>query len=129
MKTRRCMGLSVDVDRFSDRDMVKNYTGVLKHPDGRYVQVPQELRKLCAEYRAKGYESVPPCDNVNERGYCRGHEDEPPAVAESDLGATAREMSDVDIAAALDAELLRLKPGPLYELVASAVERLRGEHR
>lgn len=67
------MSLSVDVDRYTDAQMRKQYRGVLRHLDGRYVEVPGELRKLCAEYRAKGFKCFPPCDNVDETGSCKGH--------------------------------------------------------
>jgi len=64
------VALSVDVDRFGDRELQK-WDGALRR-DG--VPVPWwQLRSLCAEYRAKGFEVFPPCDNVDERGVCQGH--------------------------------------------------------
>jgi hypothetical protein len=67
-----CVALSVDVDRFSDEYLVRNLTGALKR-EGRVVQVPDELRALCAEYRARGFEVFPPCGHTDERGHCLGH--------------------------------------------------------
>ena len=32
-----------------------------------------ELRAAFREARAKGYEVLPPCDNIDERGMCKGH--------------------------------------------------------
>jgi hypothetical protein len=67
------MSLSVDVDRFPDSYIKKHYDGILKRADGTRVSW-HELRALCSEYRAQGFEAFPPCDNVNERGLCQGHE-------------------------------------------------------
>lgn len=72
-KQRIHVSLSVDVDRFSDAYLKKHLAGCLSHEDGRVVEVPGELRALCAEYRAKGYECFPPCDNTDEKGHCKGH--------------------------------------------------------
>lgn len=40
--------------------------------DGREPTLA-EFRAACQEARAKGYEVLPPCDNVNEKGHCMGH--------------------------------------------------------
>lgn len=74
MTTKRYhIALDVSVDRHNDRYLLKHYNGVLRH-EGRLVQVPDDLRRLCAEYRAKGFEVFPPCDHVDARGLCLGHE-------------------------------------------------------
>lgn len=74
-RTRRiCVSLSVDVDRFADAYMRKHYRDVLRI-DGRVVEVPGELRQLCAEYRSRGFEVFPPCDRAHPTtGLCQGHE-------------------------------------------------------
>lgn len=69
-----CMALSVDVDRFDDKYLVRHLSGVLHHDDGREVQVPGELRVLCFHHRNLGHEVIPPCDHVDEAGRCLGHE-------------------------------------------------------
>ena len=33
-----------------------------------------EIRVAIEEAEAKGYDVLPTCDNVDERGHCRGHE-------------------------------------------------------
>jgi hypothetical protein len=68
------MALSVDVDRFSDAVLRSQYDGILVRADGSRVPW-HELRALCAEYRADGYEVFPPCDRTNARGVCEGHEE------------------------------------------------------
>lgn len=45
----------------------------LTHDDG----TPATLQEICAaivEAKAKGYTVLPPCDNVDDTGHCRGHE-------------------------------------------------------
>ena len=66
------MSVSVDVDRLSDAQLREQLTGVLTH-EGRTVQVPDELRLLCFDYRNRGYEVFPPCDNTCPKGQCLGH--------------------------------------------------------
>lgn len=37
---------------------------------------PATMQEICAaivEAKAKGYTVLPPCDNVNETGHCRGY--------------------------------------------------------
>ena len=75
------VALSVDVDRFNDRYLVRHYNGVLRM-EGRYVQVPHELRKLCAEFKARGYVVFPACDDARPDGTCPGHETPERAGAE-----------------------------------------------
>jgi hypothetical protein len=35
----------------------------------------QEVSDAVEEAKMKGYEVLPPCDNVDDRGRCKGHED------------------------------------------------------
>lgn len=75
---RYCMALSIDVDRFSNAKLRKDYCtpgcGILL--DGK-VPTVEELRIACAKGRAKGLEVFPPCDQVDDRGHCTGHEEAP----------------------------------------------------
>jgi len=73
MTKRFCIALSVDVDRQSDAYLRKHLTGVLTH-NGHTVQVPDELRLLCFDYRNRGYEVFPPCDHTDALGQCLGHD-------------------------------------------------------
>lgn len=44
----------------------------LTHGDG----TPATTQEICAaivEAKAKGYDVLPPCDNINEAGHCKGH--------------------------------------------------------
>lgn len=67
------MAQSVSVDRFTDAYLRKTVCpGLLI--DGRRP-TPTELRNACAAARVEGLEVFPPCDNVDERGRCKGHED------------------------------------------------------
>jgi len=34
----------------------------------------KEVQEAVEEARSKGYEVLPPCDNVDERGMCKGHD-------------------------------------------------------
>lgn len=61
------------VDHRSDRDLERNVLPGLLH-DGRRPTVA-EFRAACQEARAQGYEVLPPCDHVDERGFCKGHPD------------------------------------------------------
>lgn len=49
----------------------KDITGWLTHGDRDMT--PEEILAYLDELEAKGYECVPTCDNVNERGGCAGH--------------------------------------------------------
>jgi hypothetical protein len=44
----------------------------LTHDDG----TPATTQEICAaivDAKAKGYDVLPPCDNINEKGHCKGH--------------------------------------------------------
>lgn len=66
------MALSVDVDRFSDTVIRKNYLPIALF-DGKPLAHPELLRRECRKAREKGLAVFPPCDNTDERGYCQGH--------------------------------------------------------
>lgn len=62
--------VSVDIDRFSDTKLSRDWLACFK-PLG--VTTPADIRRLCGDARAKGLEVFPPCDHVDERGFCKGH--------------------------------------------------------
>lgn len=70
-RTTHHLALSVDVDRYSDATLAREFDRVLVRA-GRHVPWT-ELRALCAEYRAKGYAVFPPCDRTGPKGDCLGH--------------------------------------------------------
>ena len=70
------MALSVDIDRFTDAHLRKHYGGALVYK-GSAAETPKEIRFLCRLARSKGFEVFPPCDNVDEKGCCKGHPEGP----------------------------------------------------
>lgn len=40
---------------------------------GDRVATESEIRDAIRRARAKGYEVLPPCDNVDAKGHCKGH--------------------------------------------------------
>lgn len=61
--------ISVDIDRFDDarlrRDWLRQF---------RDVTTVDDLRRACADMRARGFAVFPACDNVRADGHCLGHE-------------------------------------------------------
>lgn len=54
---------------------LKNYKCMIVTENGK--QRPAELLEVVdaiADARKKGYTVLPPCENVDECGYCKGHE-------------------------------------------------------
>lgn len=74
MSRRIHMAVSVDVDRFDDKYLARNVVPFLTH-EGKPVTIGQ-LRVLCFDYRNRGFEAFPPCDNVDSKGHCLGHDEE-----------------------------------------------------
>jgi hypothetical protein len=72
-----CIALSVNIDRFDDAYMAREFLDMFRQQKG-FTTVAQ-IRAYCAQARAKGLEVFPPCDNADERGRCKGHE---PSAAE-----------------------------------------------
>lgn len=64
------MAISVDIDRFDDATLRRNWCRY--YPQFR---TPAKLRKMCEEARKQGLDAFPPCDNVDEKGHCKGHEE------------------------------------------------------
>lgn len=79
------VAISVDVDRFPDGYLEKHYVNGIKI-NGERVTV-ERFRELCAELRAEGMEVFPPCDHVDEKGFCKGH----PAPAETPKPGTGNQ--------------------------------------
>ncbi len=44
----------------------------LTHEDGTQATI-QEICAAIVEAKAKGYDVLPPCNNVDETGHCKGH--------------------------------------------------------
>lgn len=76
--------LSVDVDRFNDRKLA----GYLRLFGFAKIGVHSvaDLRRACAEYRAKGFDVFPPCDNTQPNGACAGHETSESAASTCEPG-------------------------------------------
>ena len=49
-----------------------------------------EVFEAVEEARSKGYTVLPPCDNVNERGHCKGHE------IDEEQEQLAEELQEID---------------------------------
>jgi hypothetical protein len=54
-------------------EMIKKWIkdGVLKGPN---IKTPGDVRESIAAMRADGLECFPTCDNVDQKGYCMGHQ-------------------------------------------------------
>jgi hypothetical protein len=63
--------LSVDVDRFPDRKLTREFLTMFARLG---AQNARDIRRLCADYRARGFEVFPACDNHDARGFCIGHD-------------------------------------------------------
>ena len=60
-------------------------TGILREPpevagsmlkDGKTGRTlkSEEVYAMAATYKARGYDVIPPCDNYDAKGFCKGHE-------------------------------------------------------
>lgn len=63
------VAISVDIDRFSDRDLSKWLRPFLKLG----CVTPDDIRRQCAAARAKGQVVFAPCDHHAKDGTCLGH--------------------------------------------------------
>lgn len=71
MKRLTCLALSVDIDRFTDRKIDREYLPMF----GEHASSAADVRRLCALERAKGHDVFPPHDgNTKPDGMCAGHE-------------------------------------------------------
>ena len=66
------VALSVDVDRFSDETIRREYLPMASRSDGAKVTL-QEFRQLCQEARENGLAVFPPCERTGSDGRCLGH--------------------------------------------------------
>lgn len=74
------------------------FEGAIKHY--KYMTVTEngterpatlrEVKKAVEEAKSKGYEVIPPCDNVDERGMCMGHE------VDEEQEQLAEELQEID---------------------------------
>jgi len=53
--------------------------------DGR-IATNDEIEEAIKDAKAKGYEVLPPCDNVNSTGHCMGHDVPPTRIASCERG-------------------------------------------
>lgn len=72
MSQMRHVALSVDIDRFSDSKLRKEFCSGWLTVNGR-VPTVAELRAACLDARNRGLVVFPPCNNVDHLGYCQGH--------------------------------------------------------
>lgn len=66
-----CAAVSVDIDRFTDSVLKRQWVRAFKKHDGSRPTVA-ELRAACAEMRERGYKVFPCCDHAGPDGYCVG---------------------------------------------------------
>ena len=65
------VAISVDIDRLSDGEIRRYYLSMFRDAVGS--QSPRDVREQCRLARLKGLEVFPPCQDVDERGRCKGH--------------------------------------------------------
>lgn len=86
MKRRMCLALSVDIDRFSDAKIERDYLPMF----GEHARTAADVRRLCTLERAKGHDVFPPHDgDTKPDGMCAGH-----AIPETE--AEWREIAERD---------------------------------
>lgn len=66
------VAISVDIDRFGDRYIERNYLDMFREQHG--CKTARDVRKMCEAARLEGREVFPPCDNLNPNGSCAGHD-------------------------------------------------------
>lgn len=65
------MVLDAGIDRFPDAKIRRDFLPMFARLGAFTVD---DVRRLCREYRAKGYKVFPSCDHHDARGMCLGHE-------------------------------------------------------
>lgn len=70
---RICMTYGVDYIIRTAIDNPKELFGIIKKVDGGFL-TPIQCYNFAVESKEKGYKVLPMCDNVDEKGYCQGHE-------------------------------------------------------
>jgi hypothetical protein len=86
-KKRVHVVVSVDIDRFSDRDLEKKWLPTFAQLGAMNAA---DIRRICREARAGGLEAFPSCDHHDEKGYCLGHEEVASDCEPGAFGATHR---------------------------------------
>lgn len=66
------MALSVDIDRFSDAHLRREFCSWIEF-DGKRITDPRELRILCSKARGQGLVVFPPCHHTHADGTCAHH--------------------------------------------------------
>lgn len=75
MKAKR-IHLCVSIDgvlRWPDARLLKDHCKWITRADGSRM-TPTQLRTMFCEWKARGFEAIPTCEDYDERGHCRGHE-------------------------------------------------------
>lgn len=67
------LAVSVDIDRYSDETLTSEWLPTFRQLG---AATAADIRRLCAEERAKGHKVFPPCDHVQTDGHCAGHEEQ-----------------------------------------------------
>lgn len=65
------MVLDAGIDRFSDAKIRRDFLPMLAK---RGAVTVEDVRRICREQRAAGFEVFPSCDNHDARGICLGHD-------------------------------------------------------
>lgn len=75
MTTSFHVAVSVDIDRFSNRELERVWCSVMRNTATGKKTTPFELRDFCALARASGLSVFPhpDCDHRNADGSCAGH--------------------------------------------------------
>jgi len=71
MTKRYHVAISVEIDRFADAKIAKDYLPMFLAAGA--ASTVAEVRRLCRHMRSGGYEAFPPCDSVDDKGHCQGH--------------------------------------------------------
>lgn len=64
--------ISVDADKLGKTHLERKVLPGLMRSDGKPFTV-KEFKSMCAEARARGWQVLPPCAEINNAGQCRGH--------------------------------------------------------
>lgn len=67
------MALSVDIDRYSDRKLEREFLEMFSNSG--VAHDVEGIRRACREARERGQVVFPPCDHVLPNGHCAGHEE------------------------------------------------------
>lgn len=68
-----CMTISINYIIETAISKPEKLFGLVKKEGGGFLS-PIQLYNLATESKKKGYIVLPMCNNVDDRGYCQGHE-------------------------------------------------------